>query len=418
MRYSGRVSELRILFVVHQFFPVWYTGTERFVLNLAQQYQRMGHSVTVLSYAITESDAFVEECGVLVKRYQFQNVPVIQVRHKQVPPGINFDIFYPEMEQMYEKIIDDNDIDVIHVGHPMRNGSMLRVARKRNIPVVLTLTDFWLMCPRIIAVTQSSQLCEGCNDGNKCIRDCFGSDSETLIKNRFRDVQDLIAIPRQIASPSHFLADLFRKNFRAHVRVIRHGIDYSGIHPHTRVVKKNDTLVFGYIGTVIPHKGVHIIVQALKRVDSRKIQIKIYGNHFREKEYFAGLLDLAKNDTRIAFLGEYQDEDMQEIMDGLDCSLCSSVWWENSPLTILKSLAYTVPVITTNVGGSAEFIKDKVNGFNFTIGDPVSLAGIFENILANPEQLNAIRKNIVRTRRVEEEAFEYEGIYQEILKAP
>ena len=43
---------MKVLFAVHQFFPHHYTGTERVVLNLCRQLQRMGHDVIVLTYAI------------------------------------------------------------------------------------------------------------------------------------------------------------------------------------------------------------------------------------------------------------------------------------------------------------------------------------------------------------------------------
>jgi glycosyltransferase involved in cell wall biosynthesis len=75
-----------------------------------------------------------------------------------------------------------------------------------------------------------------------------------------------------------------------------------------------------------------------------------------------------------------------------------------------------VPVITIDVGGAAELVNNDVNGFNFEIGDPNSLAHILEKIAKNPGILNNIKNNIIRPRRVEEEAFDYEKIYETIKK--
>jgi len=41
---------MNILYILHQFFPMHYTGTERHTLDMAKQMQRMGHYVTVLTY--------------------------------------------------------------------------------------------------------------------------------------------------------------------------------------------------------------------------------------------------------------------------------------------------------------------------------------------------------------------------------
>ena len=96
---------MKILFAVHQFFPIHYTGTERFVLNLSKQLQRMGHSVKVLTYAIAENTGFRKEGGFLIKEYVFQGVPVVSVRHKIIPPDVSFTIFDTSMEKIVNVLI-------------------------------------------------------------------------------------------------------------------------------------------------------------------------------------------------------------------------------------------------------------------------------------------------------------------------
>ena len=131
--------------------------------------------------------------------------------------------------------------------------------------------------------------------------------------------------------------------------------------------------------------------------------------------YYNHLRDEANGDRRIEFLGEYKDEDLGRMMSSIDCILAPSVWWENSPLTVLTSLAYKVPVITINMGGAAELVKDGVNGLNFKIGDAEDLARKIELIAKNPTILNDLQKNIRRPPRVEDEAFNYETIYRGLI---
>lgn len=402
---------MRILYVVHQFFPKHYTGTERFVLNLSKQMQRMGHFVKVLTYGIAETEGFEDEIDdFLIKAYTYQGVSVISIRHKIIPEEVSFKIFEKETEKVLKKIIDE-EFDIIHIAHPMRLGSILKIAKQRNIPTVLTLTDFWLMCPRGIGVTINGELCPSPENGMKCVKECYGEMWKDRIMQRVNEANEFIKSVDVGASPTYFLASVLKNIFNRDISVVRHGTEYSDIKPNKRLKDKRDSVVFGYIGTVLPHKGVHIAVKALKLLKNENIKVKIYGNYFQEKEYYENLKKMSEGDSRIELLGEYKDEEMQYIMNGIDCMTVPSIWWENSPLTVLTSLAFKVPVIAINVGGAAELVKDGINGFNFEIGNSRSLANVIEKIAENPEILNEIKDNIIRPPRVEEEAFMYEEIY-------
>jgi len=404
---------MNILYAVHQFFPKHYTGTERFVLNLSRQMQRMGHRVKVLTYGITETEGFTKTVHkFLVKEYTYQGIDVISIRHKEIPSDVSFTIFDPDYEQVLEESVFTEEFDILHIAHPMRVGQVLKVADELGIPSVVTLTDFWLFCPRGIAVTSTGKMCSDPEKGSKCIRECYGYGWKDKILKRFNESVEFLKRVDVVVSPTKFLAGIFKQVYGIDVRVIRHGIDYTTVKPNRRYKKKGDTVVFGYIGTVLPHKGAHIICEALKLIENENIRVKIYGHYFHEVEYYRNLVKEAQKDRRIELLGEYKDEELSRIMNEVDCTIVPSIWWENSPLTVLTSLAYKVPVITINIGGAAELVKDGVNGFNFNIGDPDSLANILERIANNPEILNRIRENVVRPPRIEEEAFKYEKIYK------
>ncbi len=405
---------MRILYAVHQFFPKHYTGTERFILNLAKQMHTMGHATKVLTYEPTETTGSGQLGSVFLKRYIFQGVPVLSSRHRIVPQKINFSIYDQEIEAMVRGLLNEEPFDILHVGHPMRNGSIIEVAKERNIPIVLTLTDFWLMCPKSIAVNNKGRLCCSPDEGRSCSEICYEDLPQEETTLRFKEAKDLIKSVDVICSPTHFLGDIFEDLFGIEVQVVRHGIQYSGIELSKRNEQRSNKVVFGYIGTVLPHKGVHIITRALSYISNENIKVKIYGNHFGEKSYYDSLKDMVKGDDRVEFLGEYNDEDLSDIVSRIDCMLVPSVWWENSPLTVLISLAHKVPVITTNIGGAAELIKDGVNGFNFEIGDPNDLAKKMKAIAENPLILDDIKSNIIRPPRIEEEAFIYENLYQSL----
>jgi glycosyltransferase involved in cell wall biosynthesis len=406
---------MRILYVVHQFFPKHYTGSERVVLNLCRQMNKKGHHTTVLTYGITETEGF--DCEVdnfWIKKYTYKNIPVISIRHKEIPADVGFAVFDPETEAVINKVIEDK-FDIIHIVHPMRLGSILKLARNKNIPVVLTLTDFWLMCPRGIAITVKGDLCSSPECGNKCIADCFGEAWKDKIIQRLNDSNNFFNDVHYCASPTYFLANLLRNAFGRDIDVVKHGIDYTDIYPNRNLKQNQNEITFGYVGTVLPHKGVQIAIKAIRLVKNKNIKFKIYGNHFQEEEYYNSLKRLANGDNRVEFLGEFEEGELPHLMKEMDCMIVPSIWWENSPLTVLTSLAFKVPVITINIGGGSELVKNGINGFNFEIGNPESLADIINKMAENPSILNKIRSNIIRPPRLEEEAFEYDKIYKKCL---
>jgi glycosyltransferase involved in cell wall biosynthesis len=106
----------------------------------------------------------------------------------------------------------------------------------------------------------------------------------------------------------------------------------------------------------------------------------------------------------------------------VDIIAVPSLWWENSPLVLLRSLAHNVPAIVSDLGGLTEIITDCHNGFTFTVGYSDSLldnskhlSEIIRKISQNPEILNNLITNIESPPRIEEEAFAYLKLYNSYL---
>jgi len=54
-----------------------------------------------------------------------------------------------EVDRQFGALLDRIEPDVVHVGHLSHlSTSLLLEASRRGVPVVLTLHDYWLMCPR------------------------------------------------------------------------------------------------------------------------------------------------------------------------------------------------------------------------------------------------------------------------------
>jgi len=411
---------VRILLGVHQFFPNHYTGTERYVLNLAKQLQRMGHYVKVLTYAFREIDDVPEGPSTLIsKEYSYEGVPVISLKHRQQPDDLTFVFDFIDMD-IYNKvkeIFDTDKFDLYHCAHPLRIASSIKAARDSNVRVVLMATDYFMMCPMGIMLRPNAVLCDGPDNGRNCLTYCFPHVGEDRMQKRIAEARMLLECCDCLLSPSQFLISLFnRTKFIPSNQFVlsRHGFDYTKKKNHSLKNAKN-SIVFGYIGTIQHHKGVHVMVEGFKKTSNQNIRLQVWGGCFDEIEYQENLRKTAESDPRIEFKGFYKFNDIEDILKPIDVVIVPSIWYENAPLTITTSLAYGVPVITSAIGGMSEMVKDGHNGLTFEIGDSSDLSTKIRLIADNPALHVKFKRNIRYPIRVEEEAFNTEMVYKQML---
>jgi len=399
---------MKILYVLHQFFPKHYTGTERFTLDLAKQMQRMGHYPTVLTY---EPSPEVEGFGkltdkMLFKRYYYDSIPVIALRH--TGPADISSVFDPAVEAAFNKL--GLECDLVHICHPMRLSSSATVCKTEGIPVVMTLTDAWLLCPRAL-IDFGFRLCNGPESEDKCMALC-----KVRMKPRYEDAKTLYYAVDEVAAASRFLPTLFEHNgWNRTVRAIPHSIDYRYVRLRRTATPPDNRITFAFIGSLAWHKGAHVLINAFRTVPHPNVELKIYGSPHEQREYFRALLELAQGDSRIQFLDPFKIEDLPDIMSHVSAMVIPSVYYENYPLVMLIALAYKVPPIVSRIGGMPEVVRDGFNGILFEAGDSDSLGEIIARIAQEPAILEDFRRNITAPRRTEEEALDYENIYRDLV---
>ena len=121
-------------------------------------------------------------------------------------------------------------------------------------------------------------------------------------------------------------------------------------------------------------------------------------------------------DHRVNFLGRRTD--VANLLNQCDIFILSSLW-EGFPRSILEALRASMPVITSRVGGVAESVIDKHNGYIVPLKDYKSLAFAIEKLLKNPQKCLDFGLN---GRRIYENNFVFDNmakktfnIYLELL---
>jgi glycosyltransferase involved in cell wall biosynthesis len=409
---------MNIVYVIHQFYPEFHSGTERFLLNLSSAIQKGCHFPQIVTYSFAADDLFENHDNLLTREYGYKTVPIVAIKHKALPVDLGISC---QNAQTYSFALDflkkQKRWDLVHIAHSMRLTSFAEAALHLGIPYIFTLTDFWLICPKIILQTSKDMLCNGPHGGDACRELCPELDS-AFVKFRLDFARELLSGAKYIVAPSRFLAGIFNKEFpNLAIRVVPHGLDHKYLKPRAKTYQKGGNIVFGYCGALLPHKGVHVLIDAFRELNPANAELRLYGAPFHAVDYAELLKNIAGADRRIQFCGTYREEEVGDVLAKIDVMIIPSLCYESYGMVMHEAMACTVPVIASNIGGMPEKILDSVNGFTFRVGDKKDLGSKMRFILENPEQLNKIKNNLKQqvSPLVEEEAYQYERIYRRCL---
>ena len=385
------------------------------MLHVASSLQRDGHFTEVVTYDLYNTEPFRAGNELSAREYSYQNIPIVAVRHKAMPVDVHSACEDAEVYRFAVQFLRKTKAyDVLHCAHAMRLTSFLKAARELGLPYIVTLTDFWFICPKVVLQTSSGSLCAGPEGGAACRRLCPELSSK-FVSDRLQTAKEILFGAKAVVSPSRFLAAIFKKEFpELEISIIGHGMDSWSLRPNLKRYRRGDQIVFGYTGGLAPHKGVHLLLEAFRALEASNARLKVYGSYSHEMEYAQLLLKIAEGDKRIEFCGTYKPTEVGHILQGIDVVVVPSTWYENYPLALHEALACNVPVIAADIGGSAEAIRNSVTGLLFRAGDESDLKSKLAQVAENPEILNGLKQNLTShvPMLVEEEAYLYERLYR------
>src|SRR5262249_25909229 len=137
----------------------------------------------------------------------------------------------------------------------------------------------------------------------------------------------------------------------------------------------------GFLGTLLQHKGAHVVVDAVRSRPELQVELRLHGESFHELEYERELRRIAGGDSRIVFAGAYEHSELHSILGKLDVVVVPSIWHENLPTAALNAIAAGVPLLVSDVGGLLELVEDYDCGYAFRRGDAEDLALLLERLV-------------------------------------
>ncbi len=452
---------MRILQVVHAFFPECTGGTETQTLLLGRALQDRGHTVAVF-YRVFAPD--LPEYVVIPGEYADLRTFKIVNNFTSRPPA-PFAYHDTGVEARFLQVLDTFQPEAVHVQHlGDLSTSLVSAAQRWGIPVVLTLHDFWHMCFRSHLVNASGQLCPGPDGGLRC-HECLQSQQreassfssvrtrtaelgfrnsvwqlphfartwlESILVRRNRALTaDLAALSSRdehmrrvvasadlVLSPSRFLRDQFTGwgISTDHVLYFPNGIA-PGLAPQSVNGDIPTVQRFGYLGGIHPYKGLTVLVEAFNGLVDADVTLEIWGAAATpaSRALTEELRQKCRN-PRVRFAGSFPPSQLAHVLAGIDMLILPSTIYENSPMSILEAFSARIPVIASDIGGMAELVQHDVNGLQFRAGDPDDLAATIRFAVKHPERVHSYRGSIIPPPTADQVGAAAEKLYTDLIR--
>jgi glycosyltransferase involved in cell wall biosynthesis len=394
---------MKIILVIHGYPMRYNAGSEVYTQGLALELA-LRHDIHVFTRqenSFLPEYACSQEVDPLDSRVSLHVMNTTQSRDRYR---------HAEVDRQFGALLDRLTPDIVHVGHLSHlSTSLILEASRRDIAVVFTLHDFWLMCPRGQFIqlcpknaTDLWALCDG-QEHRKCAERCYvpryssGSEEERIhdtaywtdwVRRRMEHIHQICEAVDLFIAPSRYLLQRFRNEFGLpDDKLIYLDYGFHRVRLEGRSKRAGEPFTFGYIGTHIPAKGVNHLLEAFGQL-SGNAQLRIWGRtRGTETE---SLMVMAKQfpgnaGERVEWMGEYRNEEIvREVFHRCDAVVVPSIWVENSPLVIHEALQARLPVITADAGGMAELVQHEHNGLLFAHRNPSSLAKQMQRFVDDP----------------------------------
>jgi glycosyltransferase involved in cell wall biosynthesis len=394
---------MKILLVNSLYHPIVEGGAERSVQILAETYSLLDHSVAVLTLTPESSSSSEVLNGVRVYRVPLHNA-YWPWNHGGRWDSMLWhwrDIDNGKMRESFGRVLDQERPQVVHSnGLAGFSVSVWKEASARGIPVVHTLRDYYLMCPK------SNMYKSGKNCGAPCFAcGLYGAPKRQATKW----VQAVVGISR------HLLESHERQGFFA--TTPKRAVIYNSYKPQTVVEPNPPTsracLRVGYMGRILDEKGVGVLLAATSRLPTDAVEVLLAGSG--DSDYVDGL---KARYPGVRFLGYIPTPDL---LNQIDVLAVPSLWNEPLGRVVLEAYAHGIPVIGSRRGGITELIDEGKTGFLFDPDSPVELDMAITRFLEDPNLALAMRANcLVKAQEFEPERIAnlYLELYQELVREP
>lgn len=369
-------------------------GAERAVLTLGQELAARGHEVLYFGMQHPSNVVGGEHVG-LVPQRDYRSGGTGSLRDAAAM------LYSFAARRRFARFLAARRPDVVHahnIYHQL-TPSILDAARELDIPVVMTLHDYKLVCPRYDMLRHGA-VCDACIDQgpSACWRyRCAGSWGASLLLTAealLHRTRGSYGAVRRFLVPSRFLAHLLLRAGFAASR-LRYVPNFAPGEAPGGEPAAFDRFVFA--GRLSAEKGVVTLVRAASRLKSGELVVCGAGPLRAEVER-AGAAAPA---GRVQFRGHLDPQSLRAEVDAASFVVVPSEWYENAPFSVLEAMAAGRAVMASRIGGLPELVEEGRTGILVEPGNEDAWVAAIEDAIASPGKMRVFGERGAERARAE-----------------
>jgi len=343
-------------------------GAERVLFEEKRILEANGHRVAVFSQTHPSNESS-QYAGYFLPFKDWRNASWLG----RVPTALSI-MYDRRTGRSFQRFLEAAEPDLVHA-HNIYGGlttSIIDAAQRRNVPVVMTLHDYKLICPSYLMLNRGS-VCEDCRGTrfihcllNRCHKESLAASGVYCIEsylNRWLGKYDAV---RYFICPSRF-------SLKKHAE---HGIpenrllyipNFINAAEHKAVYVEGGYALF--VGRLSKEKGVGTLLRAAQNLD---VPVRIVGDGPLRTDYERYVKEHRM--AHVTLEGYKSGDDLKRLYANAAFLVIPSEWYENAPMTILEACAYGKPIIGSHIGGISEMIEPDQTGLLFAPADAGELA--------------------------------------------
>jgi glycosyltransferase involved in cell wall biosynthesis len=364
--------------------PYVLGGAELYVQQIAKKLSAK-HDISIITTAPFGTDnASVSNLEVKGKEtiYRFYPLNLYSAYYYALKPTFIkpiwhlFDVWNPHVYIFVKEVLKREMPEVVHV-HNFKgmSASVFSAANDLGIPIIHTVHDYDLICPKTTMLTRTNASCV----------------TPHSLCRIYRWLSKRIALTAVIAPSDFMLKTLSSYGMFRDVPKIMLPLGIEECEPVARVGKGTFDIL--YVGRLGKHKGVDTLIEAVKGLDLRNARLHIVGQGSDRKR----LERVAHDDSRIIIYGFLAPDKLRKLYSIADIAVVPSIYSEPFGLVIPEYFCHGIPVLGSRAGAIPELINDGFNGFLFPPGDVEALKVLLETLSSDSKLLGELNENARRS---------------------
>lgn len=436
---------MRIMHYVFGIPPVRTGGLIKYAIDLAEQQALSNQMVKIIypGHFNNKREETYIKYGKIKNKVSYYEI----INPLPVPMGkgiLDTEIFVKEVKNSnFKEFFEKENIDILHVHSMMGlNKEFLETAKNMGVTIFFTSHDYFGICPKVDLLQNDGRQCND-NQWNTCAECCseaypykrmvkeqskwykYYKQSkiiEYLKKNKwlFNIVQErknstsktnakavLNSKNVDYSRLKNYYIEMFRlidvfhfnsvtamEQYRKRIEIKDYkiiNISHKGIENNKQFKEYGKIIRIGYLGICSEHKGVFVLMEALKKLYDEGKDNFLLNVYFDERPV---------DYPFVKYLPHYKYKDILRVMKENDLIVVPSRWSETYGFVVLEALSYGVPVIVSDNVGAKDLLGIDGEFGIITGADKASIKKSIEGIIDDVSVLKEINKNIVEKFKV------------------